>query len=81
MELDNGVVYEGEWSDNGLRDGKGVQYWPDGSIYEGYWSADSANGRGRLIHAGCDYYEGDWVNDKAHGYGIYVHKNGPCYEG
>jgi hypothetical protein len=44
--------------DINTRDGMGIQIWPDGSKYEGYWKADKANGRGRLIHADGDVYEG-----------------------
>ena len=44
-----------------------MQLWRDGSKYEGYWSSDMANGKGRLIHSDGDVYEGDWLNDKAHG--------------
>lgn len=43
-ELDNGAVYHGEWSIEGLREGKGIQIWKDGSKYQGYWSNDRANG-------------------------------------
>jgi hypothetical protein len=32
--LPNGAVYTGEWKD-GMRDGKGIQEWPDGSRYIG----------------------------------------------
>jgi hypothetical protein len=52
-----------------------------GSIYEGYWKNDKANGRGRLIHADKDIYEGEWQDDKAHGYGVYYHADGARYEG
>ena len=58
------------------REGRGKQYWPDGSLYEGYWRADKANGKGRLIHSDGDVYEGDWVNDKAEGVGVYTHMDG-----
>ena len=30
-----------------MRDGKGVQEWPDGSKYEGVWDGDKANGKAR----------------------------------
>ena len=32
--------YEGEWlqGSDDVREGRGVQYWPDGSIHEGYWA-------------------------------------------
>ena len=41
--LKNGATYTGQWL-NELRDGYGVQVWPDGSIYEGMWREDKANG-------------------------------------
>lgn len=80
-ELDNGSIYQGQWSKEGLRQGKGIQMWKDGSKYEGYWREDMANGRGRLIHADGDYYEGFWLNDKACGQGTYNHMDGARYIG
>ena len=52
-----------------IRQGKGIQIWPDGSMYEGYWADNKANGKGRLIHADGDVYDGQWKDDKAHGKG------------
>lgn len=36
--LENGAVYQGEWlvSEN-QKDRRGVQIWPDGSRYDGFW--------------------------------------------
>ena len=66
--LENKTKYEGEWNKKtNERDGMGVLIWPDGSIYEGFWSNNKANGKGRLIHADRDVYIGDWLDDKAHG--------------
>ena len=79
--MENQAIYIGEWNQNNLRNGKGVQKWPDGSMYEGYWENDKANGKGRLIHANGDVYEGDWKDDKAHGHGLYIHNDGAKYEG
>lgn len=42
----------------------GIHLWKDGSIFEGMWSQNMANGRGRMIHADSDCYEGEWFNDK-----------------
>lgn len=82
MTLDDGSTYEGEWASirtkpgtdgyTRVREGYGVQRWMDGSIYEGWYKADRANGLGRLIHTDAYIYEGDWVDDKAEGYGTYT---------
>ena len=72
--LENGARYEGEWLlGSQVRQGRGIQVWPDGSMYEGYWQDNKANGKGRLIHADGDVYDGHWKDDKAHGFGIYSH--------
>lgn len=78
--LKNGATYTGQWL-NEMRDGYGIQIWPDGSRYEGQWRMDKANGQGKLNHADGDIYEGQWVNDKAQGNGCYSHANGAYYEG
>ena len=52
--LDNGAEYTGQWDEAGHKEGRGVQVWVDGSMYEGYWKNDKANGKGRLIHADGD---------------------------
>lgn len=80
-EMDNGAIYHGQWSQDGLREGKGTQIWKDGSKYVGYWKNDQANGKGRLIHADGDVYEGEWYNDKAQGRGTYEHMDGAKYIG
>lgn len=80
-ELDNGAIYHGQWTKQGLREGKGIQLWKDGSKYEGYGKRDQAYGYGRLIHADGDCYYGDWLNDKAHGRGTYEHMDGAKYIG
>ena len=82
MVLENSARYEGEWLiGTQIRQGRGIQVWPDGSMYEGYWMDNKANGKGRLIHADGDVYDGSWKDDKAHGYGIYSHLDGARYMG
>ena len=80
--LAKGQVYFGQWTpDLKQRAGIGIQVWPDGSVYEGQWLRNRANGNGRLIHADGDVYEGDWVNDKAHGKGVFHGSDGAIYKG
>ena len=47
-----------------MREGYGRQIWPDGSIYEGMWNHNMANGSGILIKSNGDLYQGEWVNNK-----------------
>ncbi len=47
MKFKNGVIYHGEWKGN-VREGYGVQVWPDGAKYEGEWQDGKANGKGIL---------------------------------
>ena len=43
--LENGARYMGEWLvSTHIRQGRGTQTWPDGSMYEGYWADNKANG-------------------------------------
>jgi hypothetical protein len=53
-----------------IKEGRGIEIWPDGSIYEGWWKDDKPNGKGREIKANGDIYDGNWKDDKAHGFGI-----------
>ena len=76
----NGSVYKGYLKD-GMRQGPGVQIWPDNARYEGEWHQNKANGRGKFWHADGDIYNGEWRDDKANGYGVYLHVNGATYEG
>jgi hypothetical protein len=36
FRLKSGATYEGEWM-NGMKDGFGIQIWPDRAKYEGEW--------------------------------------------
>lgn len=43
-----------------MKEGYGIQTWPDGSVYEGDWLKNEANGKGKFIYANGDVYEGSW---------------------
>ncbi len=55
-----------------MRHGPGTQVNPDGSIYEGEWKFNKANGKGNFWLSNRDVYDGDWQDDKANGYGVYI---------
>lgn len=81
VSLGNGDMYEGEWDEEGFRDGEGVLEYADGALYEGYFRRGKCHGKGRLISAAGDVYTGDWSEGKVHGQGHYAVKGGPVYEG
>lgn len=62
-----------------MRDGYGVQIWPDGARYEGEWRRNKAHGKGKFWHVDGDVFDGEWKDDKANGYGVYTHQNGAKY--
>jgi len=53
----------------GKREGKGIQKWPDGRVYEGEWFQNLAHGKGKLIYPNGDVYYGDFVYNFKEGYG------------
>ena len=75
MPLADGSIYQGEWDVViNMKDGKGVQIWPDGSRYDGQWKDDMAEGYGRFIQNSTNIvYEGYWKEDKKHGKGLEIH--------
>ena len=45
-----------------IRQGYGLQVWPDGAKYEGYWKNNVAEGRGTFYHIDGDIYDGKKLN-------------------
>ena len=55
--LSEGQIYSGQWNENtNTKEGYGLQVWPDGSKFEGFWFDDKAKGYGRFILADGDVY-------------------------
>lgn len=61
--------YIGNWrrDKQGIREGKGIMTWIDGSVYNGWWKNNMRFGHGRLIEASGDAYQGNWNENKRHG--------------
>ena len=52
---ENKEIYYGEWAkDTNYRHGRGIQIWPNGEKYIGYWKNNQANGKGKLYHSDGD---------------------------
>lgn len=72
--LENGAIYSGQiLKDTHIKDGIGMMFFPNNSLYEGCWKNGQAFGEGRLIYANGDIYEGEWKNDQANGFGKFEH--------
>jgi hypothetical protein len=56
--FENGTQYKGQVRNGVIRHGYGVQVWPDGARYEGFWKDGVASGRGKFYHIDGDVYEG-----------------------
>ena len=71
--------------------GRGKMYYSSGEYYEGYWSLNQANGRGRIFHLDGGVYvieylfnifqDGNWINGKANGKGKYIALDDSYYDG
>ena len=82
LKLENNIIYYGEWDMNFVtKHGRGIQIWPDGSYYKGYWENNKAEGKGQFIHSTGDIYIGNWHNNKRYGKGVYLSKFGMQYDG
>lgn len=58
----------------GVRSGRGILIYPDGSYYEGYWRKNARHGKGRYIYYNGDAYCGGWYRGQRHGVGVYTNK-------
>ena len=77
----NKYIYKGMINYRGLREGYGKLYFPDGTIYKGFFRNNKMEGRGRLLSINGYIYEGDFKNNLSNGYGKYVSLDGTSYTG
>jgi hypothetical protein len=72
------IIYDGEWK-NCRPHGKGIMYWPDGSMYEGAFNDGTPDLEGRLINNNGVYYEGSISKGEAYGFGVLDNKLSQYY--
>jgi hypothetical protein len=72
--FDENSYYTGEMGDRRQRNGHGIQYWSDGSIYDGHWVDDLVDGIGRYKDSDGNVYEGGWRRGQKHGEGRQTYK-------
>lgn len=80
-KLMDGSVYVGEWSNKGLPHGKGIMYYIDGGICEGYWKDGKLHDKGRRVSPKGDVYTGSWSNGRMEGQGTMEYATKSVYTG
>jgi hypothetical protein len=79
--LSDGSIYVGEWSTKGYPQGKGIMYYKDGGICEGYWKEGKLHDKGRRVTPKGDVYTGGWLDGKMHGQGTMEFVNKSTFNG
>ena len=80
VSYEEGDEYEGEWSQEGKRNGIGSLKLKSGAIYTGQFENGFFHGSGVLSFPDGSKYEGHFVFGKFQGYGVYVDREGMKFE-
>lgn len=72
--------YRGEMK-NGVKHGRGVLKFSDGSEYNGEFVDSKMTGKGKKTWADNRVYDGDWVDGKMEGQGTFTWEDGKRYRG
>jgi hypothetical protein len=72
--------YIGEWKDN-YKEGKGKEFWPDGTSYEGEYKRGKKCGEGRLQLPDGSIYAGQFKDGEINGKGKIIYSDKREYEG
>ena len=91
-ELNQGIIYKGEFDEEGLQHGRGFEVWSDGTKYLGYYYHGNIQGEGRLSRENGVICQGNFItidpqagrsyeNVVLHGAGKEIWPNGVKYEG
>lgn len=81
LQVEDGSMYIGDVGSAQIRQGKGICYFTDGSVYEGDWANDKPNGKGRFVFSSGDFYNGEFKNGVFEGIGFLVHVNVSIFSG
>jgi hypothetical protein len=68
----SGAMFRGEINPaSGKPDGKGIKVFPNGSIYEGYFTEGQCHGMGRGVTSKGEVFQGQFSYDQMDGYGYF----------
>ena len=68
--------YQGARNASGMRHGRGMCTWADGSVYTGDWKDNMRDGNGKFVSVEGYVYTGEWAKDLKHGKGIRLAADG-----
>jgi len=72
-KLEDDSYYFGQWiQGTDERCGRGFQVTEEGELYEGFWSKNKKNGKGRTLFINRDVFQGTYKNGQPEGYGCFV---------
>ena len=80
QRIDN-YIYTGTVNEAGKPEGRGIQKYDNGNIYECDFQNGKKHGEGTATKANGDKYEGAFADSKRHGSGTYTYANGDKYVG
>ena len=69
-KLENGEVYQGQWTKDGRRHGLGTCIYPDGTLYQGFWNNDQKDGIGKYV-TDKYHFEGCFYNNQICDLGLF----------
>ena len=67
-------------TNNGIRHGKGTQYYANGDVYNGQFVENKRVGKAQLRSKDVSQYIGQFINDEADGHGLYTDTKGNRYQ-
>lgn len=80
VEYSEGDVYDGEWSKDGKRNGKGRLKMATGAEYAGMFRNGFFEGAGVMSFRDGSRYEGNFELGRYHGHGVYTAADNIKYE-
>lgn len=81
IELPNGSMYTGDIKYGVIRDGKGINEWPNGDRYKGEWLNDNPHGQGYMLRKNKEEYSGQFSFGQYDGLGDLKITTGERYLG
>lgn len=81
VNYEDGSVFRGQIDQDGIKNGVGMQFGADGSVYMGRWENDIYHKEGIYLYPDGERYEGEIFQGNKEGHGKMFYLNGDIYDG